>query len=487
MKIKKVFDVQGPYGFVPNGWNYKYTNDMWDYNFIVTHETIAAFNKNYEHLSVYDCNLNISTYNIENKHISELQYNPSDSKVYQNGESGLVVYTIHPFGSIDTCLGNNLNYHQNTHCFDFISEQSKEYIRKASNYYLIFDYSSEGDIKPELFETLHSKCIELNIPPKKVLVITSSMNTRDLYDMYLKNNPTTEQFYTAYYCWPILPKSGETRDIIQNRDVIEFNGNSNVNSLMSSDEFKNATNRNKKALIFNRRVASHRVILLSLLHNDNLIDNVDYSIDLSLSVIKNLGLNLTHDTGHNGEPYLKNDKVKSSMVNGFFKLNKIKKKTIDYEDIDGVWGFGFENKTNYLNTYFSVITETIFYEYGNYISEKSFKGFAHLHPFVIVGKPGILKYLKSKGFKTFSDFWDESYDEIEDNSDRMESVYKTIKSLIEKTTEEWDELNTKLLPILEHNRNTLITIKETEVNTTYINNLYKLFNDEPNTENFYLF
>jgi arabinogalactan endo-1,4-beta-galactosidase len=95
--------------------------------------------------------------------------------------------------------------------------------------------------------------------------------------------------------------------------------------------------------------------------------------------------------------------------------------------------------------------------------------------------------LKSKGFKTFSDFWDESYDEIEDNSDRMELVYKTIKSLIEKTNEEWDELNTKLLPILEHNRNTLITIKETEVNTTYINNLYNLFNDEPNTENFYLF
>ena len=111
----------------------------------------------------------------------------------------------------------------------------------------------------------------------------------------------------------------------------------------------------------------------------------------------------------------------------------------------------------------------------------------HLHPFVIVGKPGILKYLKSKGFKTFSDFWDESYDEIEDNSDRMESVYKTIKSLIQKTNEEWDELNIKLLPILEHNRNTLITIKETEVNTTYINNLYKLFENEPNTENYYLF
>lgn len=487
MKIKKVFDIQGPNGFVPNGWNWNYTNDMWDHNFIVTHKTIEAFNKNYQHLSVYDCNLNISTHDIENKHISELSYNTSDSKVYQNGETDLTLYTIHPFGSIDTCLGNNLNYHQNKHCFDFISEQSKEYIRNASNYYLVFDYSSEGDIKPEMFETLHSKCIELNIPPKKILVITSSMNTRDIYELYLKENPQIEQFYTAYYCWPTLPKSGETRDIIEKRDVIQFNGHSNVNSLMSSDEFINHKNRNKKCLIFNRRTAAHRLILLSLLHNDDVIDEVDYSIDLSLSVLKNIGLDLAHQTGHNGEPYLKNEKFKSNMINGFFKLNKVKKKTIDYDDIDGVWGFGFENKRNYLNTYFSVITETIFYEYGNYISEKSFKGIAHMHPFVIVGKPGILKYLKSKGFKTFSEFWDESYDEIEDNSDRMEYVYKIIKELIQKSNEEWDKLNEKLLPILEHNRNTLIAIHGKDVNKTYINNLYKLFENEPNTENFYLF
>ena len=96
-------------------------------------------------------------------------------------------------------------------------------------------------------------------------------------------------------------------------------------------------------------------------------------------------------------------------------------------------------------------------------------------------------YLKSKGFKTFSEFWDESYDEIEDDSDRMEFLFKLIESLLNKSTEEWDVLNEKLLPILIHNRETLLNIDERELNETYINNLYNLLQDETNTENYFLF
>jgi len=140
-----------------------------------------------------------------------------------------------------------------------------------------------------------------------------------------------------------------------------------------------------------------------------------------------------------------------------------------------------------LKTYFSVITETIFYEHGHYISEKTFKGIQHLHPFVILGKPGILKYLKSKGFQTFSEFWDESYDDIQNNSERMIKVYELIKNLILKTDEEWVELNKKILPILLHNRKVLLSFDEEYVNNTYINNLNKLLENEPNQENYSLF
>lgn len=487
MEVKLVYDIFGPSGPFANGWNYNYLDVAWEHNFAINHNLIKDFNKKYTHMSVYDCNLNLSTHRVEKIHISDITINEAQSKAFYKSESDdIFLYTIHPFGSVNTCLGNSLNYHQNTHCFEFISIYAKKYVQDVDNFYLTIDYSSEGDIRSDMFKNLHEICEKLNINPSKVIIITSAMNSRDLYQSYLVNNPQEKQFYTAYYPWPVLPKRGELRTYFQNPEDFSFNGFTNKISFMTEDDFKNNTQREKKCLIFNRRVAPHRVILLSLLQNENLLEKVEYSIDLSMSGYNDIGLELSSGTDYDGVSYIKDKKYKSNMINGSFILKKINKKTIDYDDIAGVWGFGFEHKESYLKTYFSVITETIFYEHGHYISEKSFKGFQHLHPFVIVGKPGILKYLKSKGFKTFSEFWDESYDEIHDNSERMILVYKVIKKLILKTDEEWIELNKKLLPILLHNRENLLSFDEKIVSDTYINNLHNLLEHEPNQENYFL-
>jgi len=312
------------------------------------------------------------------------------------------------------------------------------------------------------------------------------MNTRDIYQSYLNQTPQEEQFYTAYYCWSLVSKMKETRHLLYDNEIFEFNGHSNRNSLMSIDELKSLKNRNKKCLILNRRVAPHRVILLSLLESQKLLKDVSYSIDLSLWNHNDLGLDIANGVDYDDNPYIIDKVVKSKMLYGFFKLKKIGKSVVDYENVGSVWGFGFENKENYKNTYFSIITETIFYEHGHYISEKTFKGIQHLHPFIIIGKPGIIKWLKEKGFKTFSEFWDESYDEIYDNSERIIKIFNIVKSLINKTNEEWDEMYEKLYPILEYNRNRLLEYTEEIVGDIYIQNLNKLLENEPNKENYFL-
>jgi hypothetical protein len=486
MQINLVYDIIGPAGPFPNGFNYNYINDAWNNNFLVDHVFIENFNKNYTHLSVYDCNLNLSTQGVNKIHISDVHIN-GDLALHNINTEELFLYTIHPFGSIDTCLGNNLNYHQNNHCFEFISKYAKNYINNIKNFYLAFDYSSEGDIKSDLFKNLHISCKKLNINPNKIIVITSAMNTRDLYQKYLNENQEEKQFYTAYYPWPFLPKRGELKTYFENHEKFSFNGIKNNISFMNEIEFKNNLKRDKKCIILNRRLAPHRIILLSLMENDKLLENTECSFDLSLSQLDDIGLDLANGITYDNESYIKNSNSKSEMINGFFKLKKINKRTVDYDNVGAVWGFGFEHKEPYLKTYFSVITETIFYEHGHYISEKTFKGIQHLHPFVIVGKPGILKYLQSKGFKTFGEFWDESYDTIHDNSDRMIKIYELIKSLILKSDDEWIELNKKLFPILKHNREHLLSFDEEFVNSTYINNLNNLLQDEPNQENYFLF
>ena len=486
MQINLVYDIIGPSGPFPNGFNYNYINDAWNNSFLVDHVFIENFNKNYTHLSVYDCNLNLSNQGINKIHISEVHIN-GNLALHNIDTEELFLYTIHPFGSIDTCLGNNLNYHQNNHCFEYISNYAKNYINNIKNFYLVFDYSSEGDIKSDLFKNLHIISKKLDINPNKIIVITSAMNTREVYQKYLDNNQEKKEFYTAYYPWPFLPKRGELRTYFENQEKFTFNGIQNNISFMSESDFNNNLKKEKKCLILNRRLAPHRIILLSLLENDKLINNIECSFDLSLSHTDDIGFDLANGLTYDDEPYIKDSKLKSEIINGFFKLKKIKKKTVDYDNVAGVWGFGFEHKEPYLKTYFSVITETIFYEHGHYISEKTFKGIQHLHPFVIVGKPGILKYLQSKGFKTFGEFWDESYDTIQDNSDRMIIVYELIKSLILKSDEEWIELNKKLFPILKHNRKHLLSFNEELVNNTYINNLNNLIQHEPNQENYFLF
>ena len=64
---------------------------------------------------------------------------------------------------------------------------------------------------------------------------------------------------------------------------------------------------------------------------------------------------------------------------------------------------------------------------------------AHCHPFVLISRPNSLEYLKIIGFKTFSDFWDESYDTIVDDFERMNKIYDLIKQLVKKSDEEWVE------------------------------------------------
>ena len=52
-----------------------------------------------------------------------------------------------------------------------------------------------------------------------------------------------------------------------------------------------------------------------------------------------------------------------------------------------------------------------------------------MHPFILYSTPYTLKYLRSLGYKTFGNFIDESYDEIEDNEKRIQILNKEVKRL----------------------------------------------------------
>jgi hypothetical protein len=90
----------------------------------------------------------------------------------------------------------------------------------------------------------------------------------------------------------------------------------------------------------------------------------------------------------------------------------------------------------YQSSLISIVTETNFENNDIFNTEKIFKPMVHRHPFILVGPYKTLEYLKEMGYKTFSDFWDESYDDIDDPTERLLKIVEICREI-----QGWD--NTK--------------------------------------------
>jgi hypothetical protein len=72
-------------------------------------------------------------------------------------------------------------------------------------------------------------------------------------------------------------------------------------------------------------------------------------------------------------------------------------------------------------------------------------------PFVLVGCAHNLSYLKSYGFKTFDRWWDESYDDIEDDIDRMHAIGQLLADICKNDLTQLTEILHDMNEVLEHN------------------------------------
>jgi hypothetical protein len=107
----------------------------------------------------------------------------------------------------------------------------------------------------------------------------------------------------------------------------------------------------------------------------------------------------------------------------------------------------------YRDIFCDIVTESRFAQpTGNY-SEKTFHPMWYKKPFVLAAPPNTLKLLKEHGFKTFSDFWDESYDSITIHEERLLKIFEVIDFINSKSIEELQEMYIQMKPILEHNYN----------------------------------
>jgi len=105
----------------------------------------------------------------------------------------------------------------------------------------------------------------------------------------------------------------------------------------------------------------------------------------------------------------------------------------------------------YTNSYFHVVVETLIGNDSIFFSEKTFKPIKMMQPFILVSCPHSLNVLKEEGYETFPELFNEEYDLIEDNKERIEFISNEIKRVYHMSH---DELTKKLYLIkdkLVHN------------------------------------
>lgn len=93
---------------------------------------------------------------------------------------------------------------------------------------------------------------------------------------------------------------------------------------------------------------------------------------------------------------------------------------------------------------------------GFWERKNTLRAIANFHPFIVAGNPGTLSLLREMGFKTFTGFIDESYDEIENPEERGMMVISEVKRLCSLSENEIHEWYLSLLPILTYNAEHLL-------------------------------
>lgn len=106
------------------------------------------------------------------------------------------------------------------------------------------------------------------------------------------------------------------------------------------------------------------------------------------------------------------------------------------------------------DTGINIISESVTYkiEQRLFATEKLFRSVMAGQPFIVFGHVGYLHHLRLLGYKTFNNIWDESYDDIEDETQRILKIRELVEKLIKLPDTEFVKLLQKTQEVCDHNR-----------------------------------
>ena len=201
---------------------------------------------------------------------------------------------------------------------------------------------------------------------------------------------------------------------------------------------------NKDYISFNRLVhadRSYRIYFISKLVEKNIIDHGHISFGVAKDTEPDWSTELN-------EKKSKLSKKARVHINQHLK-NYHEQLNIDGDSIPGSASADIPDQVH--DSFWHVVTETVFYYDKLHLTEKIFKPIVSKQPFMLLAAPGNLAYLKRYGFKTFDSVIDESYDDITDPDQRIDAVVDQLNWYCNLTDAEKLDIAEKLEPIIEYN------------------------------------
>jgi len=372
---------------------------------------------------------------------------------------GKFLYPVEQFGAFDKLIGKDENYKD--FCFlKNIKPSTLKRLQSGEGKIVVFALE-ESRVELEEMTFFHNVLDEYGI------------NQNNVY--YIFGNNWSLEFQYKNWC-----KSDNKINIVNSFEQLYLKGSDwftlgeqPITFAESSRLYSHKDEiRKHKFVCFNRRIRPHRYALIAMLHHNNLLKNnlVSFSLELGKD-LNHLGVNRKPDldtmTRICGKTFLRD-----TYIDYFDELLKMSPKTIDYENLTNIQGPGFESRHPYESSYFSIVTETAFPEPTYFSTEKIYRPMLHFHPFIVYGSPYTLKNLRELGFKTFSPFIDESYDEVLSSFKRMQLITKEVKRLCSMSLEELNSWYYEMKDILLHNRELM-----KEYGVLYTESQHKIFED----------
>jgi hypothetical protein len=278
---------------------------------------------------------------------------------------------------------------------------------RAKTAYLLVTIPMESPLRDTDLHQIEDYFRASGLPMSQVIYLTCSPNCQEVYDDFCirlnKPNEGIKFEYLPFYFF------------IYKR----FAGNKSLDYII--DEKK------KTFLMFNRRWGSQtqRVLMLAYLYKNNLLD--EFNISFSKTEIDNGGTYTDHARKFFGRLTTENIITDEDLEEIESRLPLILDsndftQNLMFDELDTTKHFYDESLVN-------LISETNFFTNIVHLTEKSYKPIMYKQPFIMLGAKGSLTALRKQGFKTFEEYWDESYDDEADDTKRFFKVLDLIKEI----------------------------------------------------------